>query len=174
MQAQIRPARVGDGPAIARLHIESWQSAYRGLLPDEFLDHLGEDLPRRSEWWDQQIVAAAERGIGQAVSETTEGLTGFVTFGPSESEPPEPEVGELYAIDVHPDAWGRGHGRALLSYAMDGLREAGYSAAVLWVLDSNARARRFDEIAGWRPDGATKTEHRADVVLTEVRYRATL
>jgi hypothetical protein len=42
------------------------------------------------------------------------------------------------------------------------------------VLETNARARRFYEIAGWMADGGTKVEHRGEVELREIRYRRTL
>jgi hypothetical protein len=57
---------------------------------------------------------------------------------------------------------------------MRGLAEGGFTAATLWVLGTNVRARRFYEIAGWVADGAVKTDHRGDVELREVRYRRTL
>ena len=42
---------------------------------------------------------------------------------------------------------------------------------MLWVLDTNIRARRFYEVAGWKPDGGLKTETLGDLLLSEVRYR---
>ncbi len=105
-----------------------------------------------------------------------ERVVGFVTFGPPRPDE-DPCVGELYAIYVDPDHWGAGYGRALIAAAERGLREAGYGEAVLWVLASNARSRRFYEIAGWSADGATKTEHAVwgrPVELHEVRYRKRL
>lgn len=33
-----------------------------------------------------------------------------------------------------------------------------FRTAVLWVLESNERARRFYEVAGWKRDGAVSTE----------------
>ena len=35
------------------------------------------------------------------------------------------------------------------------LAEAGFSEAILWVLQGNDRARSFYEGEGWSPDGAT-------------------
>jgi ribosomal protein S18 acetylase RimI-like enzyme len=57
---------------------------------------------------------------------------------------------------------------------MADLRQRGYRAAVLWVLESNARARRFYEIAGWRSDGTIQTERSSGVELREMRYRVDL
>lgn len=54
------------------------------------------------------------------------------------------------------------------------IRSRSQSRATLWVLETNERARRFYEIAGWLPDGATKTEMRGSVELREVRYHASL
>lgn len=99
-------------------------------------------------------------------------MVGFVSFGPSEDEPVDPEVGQVYAIYVDSGHWDRGYGRALFAAAVSGLTDAGFDAATLWVLDSNTRARRFYEAAGWVADGATKTEQRGDVALREVRYRS--
>jgi GNAT superfamily N-acetyltransferase len=96
-----------------------------------------------------------------------------VTFGPPDA-PSIPGAGELYAIYLDPAHWGRGYGRALMRAAERGLAEAGFSKAYLWVLETNARARRFYEIAGWAADGGTKVEHRGTVELREVRYRRDL
>jgi len=38
----IRPALPNDAAEIARVHVDSWRSSYRGLLADEFLDSLSE------------------------------------------------------------------------------------------------------------------------------------
>jgi hypothetical protein len=49
-----------------------------------------------------------------------------------------------------------------------------FAEAVLWVLGTNERARRFYEAAGWEPDGNTKVEDRASGTLHEVRYQRSL
>jgi len=58
---------------------------------------------------------------------------------------------------VHPQHWGHGAGRSLLQASERRLREAGFSAAILWVVAGNVRARRFYELAGWRPSGEERT-----------------
>ena len=174
MAVHIRHPRAGDGDGIARVHIETWQTAYRGLLPDEYLDGLTADLERRAAWWERQIAEAANRRLIQIVAQDEIGILGFVTCGPVEDQTPDPWVGEVYAIYVHPRAWSQGVGRELFGRAAELLGMLGYREAVLWVLETNARARRFYEIAGWHPDGATKTEHRGTVELREVRYRTAL
>lgn len=169
----IRAAGPRDAPAIAHVHIQTWQVAYRDQLPDTFLDGLATEIDRRTSLWERVIAGASSRGEMQLVAEEDERVVGFVAFGPSHDEPVDPGVGEVYAIYVDPGYWDRGYGRALFAAAVRGLTEAGFREATLWVLDTNARARRFYEIAGWVADGGTKTDHRGDVALREVRYRRT-
>jgi len=64
----------------------------------------------------------------------------------------------IYAIYLVPAAWDQGIGRQLMTAPLGRLGEAGYDQATLWVLDSNARARRFYEAGGWHADGAAKQD----------------
>jgi ribosomal protein S18 acetylase RimI-like enzyme len=75
----------------------------------------------------------------------------------------------VYAIYVAPHWWSTGTGRLLMEAAVASLVSAGYRRAVLWVLDTNTRARRFYETAGWAPDGAANTMAALGGVV-EVRY----
>ena len=168
----IRPAQPRDAAEIALLHIRTWQAAYRGQLPEPFLAALDADIERRTAWWERSIANAESRAQRQLVALDEDVVVGFVTFGPSEDEPREPSIGQVYAIYVDSGYWGRGYGRDLFASAIQGLTDAGFSAATLWVLDTNTRARRFYEAAGWLTDGAHKTEQRGDIELREVRYRS--
>jgi ribosomal protein S18 acetylase RimI-like enzyme len=168
--AKLRPATVADAREIAEVHVEGWRWAYRGLLPEAFLDGLSVD--ERTEMWRMGLrgrdprwgcfVAAAEDGR----------IVGFVGFGPPEdaSTALGEDAGEVYAIYLLHEAQGTGVGRALFQEARGALRAAGYRWAFLWVLASNELARRFYEAAGWRWDGTT-SDHRFDCGnLPIVRY----
>lgn len=171
----IRDADPSDAPEVARVHIATWQSAYRDQLPSVFLDSLSAQLERRTTFWERWVGSVApERGQRALVVEVEGRVAGFVTFGPEEAEPRDPRVGEVYAIYLDPPYWNLGHGRALLEAAVSGLRDGGYQEATLWVLETNTRTRRFYEIAGWGADGAVKAEVRGDVTLRELRYRRAL
>jgi ribosomal protein S18 acetylase RimI-like enzyme len=105
------------------------------------------------------------------VAEDNGHVVGFALVGPAQ----DPEgAGQLYAINVDPDQWGTGAGRALLAAAQGELVRLGYTEAVLWVLPGNARARRFYEVAGWAHDGAQRTGEAWGIAFTEVRYRRRL
>src|SRR5438093_922072 len=151
----VRRATQADVDAIVDVHVETWKVAYRGQLPDEYLDGLDATRPRRGVIWQRAIDSPAQRVL---VAEQDGRVVGFVSVGPADDKTLAAEVGELYAIYVHPRAWDIGAGRALMSQGVEAMRELGYARAVLWVLGSNERARRFYERAGWSADGATKVE----------------
>ena len=82
-------------------------------------------------------------------------------------------MGELYAIYLHPTRWGRDIGKALLQRAEESLRGSGFRRAVLYVLEGNERAERFDRSAGWEQDGS-KVDEFQGATVTELRYRKRL
>jgi GNAT superfamily N-acetyltransferase len=165
----IRQATPADAPALAEVHVRSWQWAYRGQLPDEYLDGLSDTLERR--------VAARRAELANLppdhrwwVVEQDGQIVGFAITQPSRDADAPPMVAEVALIYLLPEEAGKGIGRALFAHAVMDLRERGYRQAILWVLEGNTRARRFYEAAGWQPDGARKTEDRPGAVLREVRY----
>jgi GNAT superfamily N-acetyltransferase len=85
-----------------------------------------------------------------------------------------PGYGELAAIHVDPEWWGRGVGVALLASARAFLLDSGYRRAILWVLVGNVRAERFYAKDGWAPDGSQRTDTVWGVQVNDQRYRRTL
>jgi ribosomal protein S18 acetylase RimI-like enzyme len=170
MEALVRRAVPEDAEAIAALHIRSWQFAYRGQLPDQYLDQLGEQRGQRSELWRTHISTPPTSKNEVWVVGTETRVDAFAAIGPAREADPN-VTGELYAIYVDPNCWGHGLGRTLFTHATGRLRALEYATAILWVLASNIRARRFYEIAGWSVDGGTKLENRPGFELREVSYR---
>jgi ribosomal protein S18 acetylase RimI-like enzyme len=160
----VRPATVADAPAMGRLHVRAWRAAYRGQMPDGYLDGLRAE--ERAAGWERALGRERPRGA-ILVAERAGEVVGFANLGPAE----DPQgAGELYAIDVDPAHWGTGAGRALLEAAQAELARLGFAETVLWVLPANARARRFYELAGWAVDGTERTVDVLGVVVPEVRY----
>jgi GNAT superfamily N-acetyltransferase len=166
----VRPATVEDAPGIAEVHVRSWQGAYRGVLPQEFLDGLTVE-PRVTAW--HGIVADSDwPRSGVIVAAEDDVLLGFVHFSPTRDDDCDrATVGEVTTIYVRPDLFGQGVGGGLMSAALTALRDAEYVEAALWVLEHNARAIAFYTAGGWRPDGDRKDDEVAGVGVTEIRYR---
>jgi ribosomal protein S18 acetylase RimI-like enzyme len=171
--ATIRPATAHDAVAIADVHVRSWQEAYRGMMPPDYLDRL--DPADRLPLW-RQLLAESDRRRGDVlVAAVDDGICGFSAFGPNRDEDQDPgRVAEVGAIYLAPGAMGQGVGRALMTASLDRLTRMGYEQVTLWVLDVNERARRFYETAGFRPDGGSKADDREELNLAELRYRRPL
>jgi ribosomal protein S18 acetylase RimI-like enzyme len=170
----IREATVADARAIAEVHVEGWSWGYRGLIPDEVIDGL--DVGERERQWVEGFTVRRRERDGCLLWEEDGRALGFVAFGPAVDEhaPPPPDAGEVFSIYLRCEAGGTGVGRELFGTAERGLIDRGFPTAVLWVLETNRRARRFYEIAGWRPDGA-RAEHRfGDLRAPIARYAASL
>jgi ribosomal protein S18 acetylase RimI-like enzyme len=159
---RIRPASPDDALAIETIRVRGWRTAYRHVFPAADLD----GLPIDPERWRSRLLVPPPRW-STVVCEDEGRVVGFASTGPSRDED---ALGEVYAIYVDPDAWSTGAGRALMAVAEEALA-AEYSAALLWVLEDNPRARGFYERAGWAPDGVRKAEERFGVRAPEVRYR---
>jgi GNAT superfamily N-acetyltransferase len=169
---EVRVATVADAEAVADVHVRSWQSAYRGLLPDAYLNALS--VERRSEVWRRILAETDLPRTGAFVLQEGLDVLGFVHIAPTRDDDLPPSTGEVTAIYITPSAWGLGGGRQLLDTAKASLKAAGVTSAALWVLEANLAARRFYERQGWQPDGARKVEDRGDFVLLEIRYTTTL
>lgn len=160
----IRTAVSGDARRLAEVHIRSWQSAYRGMFPDAFLQNL--DLERRARFFAERI----DSGDRVIVAESGGEIVAFCWPAPAA----EDGWGEILSIYAHPHHWGQGHGRDVLAAGEAHLREEGFNRALLWVLDANSRARRFYELQGWSLGSGFRVEEIGGVQVTEVRYEKEL
>jgi len=146
---ELRRAEPADAIAVARVHVRSWQAAYRKLMPDDYLDQLcPEDRAKKYDFGSldpirPETIIATESG----------GIRGFATTGPAQDSNMS-DYGELCALYFDPDHWGRGIGVALVSAAGARLFDLGFRKAILWVLVGNIRAERFYRRDQWTPEGS--------------------
>jgi ribosomal protein S18 acetylase RimI-like enzyme len=168
---RIREGEPRDAEAIATIHVRSWQEAYRGQLSDEYLDGLKvEDRLAMHRYALEQPPPEYRMWVAEEGGR----VLGFAVTGRSEDADADERTGELYAVYLEPERVGTGLGRALLDHAVGDLRQRGFRAATLWVLETNARARRFYEVAGWAADGTTTSERVDCEMRPTVRYRTDL
>ena len=167
----VRPAQPSDAEGIGLVHVRSWQAAYRGQFPQDYLDGL--DPARRAAGWRRYFEPEPPHRQALLVSEIGADIVGFASVGPCRDRDTA-GAGELYAIYLLTQWWGQGLGRQLMAAALGALAGLGFEEATLWVLDANDRARLFYEAAGWAADGATKTDDSFGFPMAEVRYHRLL
>lgn len=165
----IRKASERDADRIARIHVRTWQAAYRGLIPDDYLDGL--DPVKRAVSW-KGLIGAPNVLVLVAVRGSR--VVGFCSLVPSRDAAAPPEIAELSSLYVDPREWRRGAGSSLMTAALDHAGSHGFKVVTLWVLSSNARARCFYEMAGFEPDGVEKQDERLGFPIHELRYSRAL
>lgn len=173
MDYVVREPVPADADDIGAVHVRAWQAAYVGLMPDDYLQ--SSTVEERAVMWRQGLANPPQVRSARRVAESTDDgrVVGFCVVGP-EAGDESAEGGELYAINVDPDQWGRGAGGLLMEAGLAALAEAGFQSAILWVHPGNDRARRFYERGGWTTDGTERTEEVLGVTVAELRYQRPL
>lgn len=141
----IREAKLDDAEGIARAQTDSWQTSYRGILPDTVLDRI--DVGQRA---DTRRKILTDKSILQLVAyDVTHGdIVGFCDAGPSRRN--VPYKGEVYAIYLVQQAKRYGLGTEMLERAQAWFTRQDIHSMIVWVLDNNHHARRFYEALGGR------------------------
>ncbi len=153
----VREADIEDAPAVAGIHVRAWLAAYRGLMPDEWLDDV--TVEQRTQSWSEILAGARDPGSTLVGEEAGVGVVGFCSVSlPCRDEDAGPGTAEISALYIEPSRWRAGVGRALLAEALARLRAAEWSEVTLWVLAGNSPARAFYERFGFAADGA-EVEH---------------
>ncbi|MDQ0988046.1 GNAT family N-acetyltransferase [Streptomyces sp. V2I9] len=163
----VRDMRIEDCAAVAAVRVRGWRHAYRGMIPQPYLDamDIAEETGMRRRYFEERgetVNVVAERPDGT--------VTGWACIGPYRAEDRRSARCELYAIYVLPEHIGTGTGRALLTELTARAAAAGHTGMALWVLRENTAARRFYERAGFRPDGGEDTFLAGGAPVSEVRY----
>ena len=171
MSVTIQSATVDDAAAITGVQVSSLRATYGDLLP-EHLAHLVLDPPdeqHRPRSWRLWLKRSQVSTLVARVDGT---LTGFCTLQPMPDASASGATGEIAAIYVLPSHWRRGLGRRLCEQILAEAHSRGFLQVVLWVLESNDRARSFYESLGFRPDGQKRVFlERSATALHELRYR---
>lgn len=166
----VREMTLADCDRVSEIRVSGWRTAYRGLMPQSYLDALSteKDAARRRERFGQSD------GVVDLVAEQSGEVVGWACHGPYRDGEVEPGDAELYAIYVHPDRVGGGVGRALLRESARRCAASGHTRMLLWVVKENTGARGFYERAGFGPDGTEEPFVVDGVEVPEVRYARTL
>ncbi|MFC4811351.1 GNAT family N-acetyltransferase [Paenibacillus sp. GCM10023250] len=159
--AVIRWAVPEDWDKLGELQARSYHDAYRKLLPHEFLNRVTAES-RQSECRERLrepehtgLLLVGHRAVG------------YISLRyPADARQMDGEVTALYLLREY---WGRGLGQRLMAWGLERLREKGCALAGLWVLERNEGARRFYERQGFLADGARRVVTRGEEFV-QLRY----
>ena len=167
----VRPAAPRDAKAIADIHVATWQAAYQGVIPDDFLKAM--TVEKRLAYW-REAIEFSDPQILVAVD--ADKVIGFVGFDRSRDAGTKSTVGEIWALYITPEHWRQGAGLALWDGARDGLKDEGCTQVTLWVLMANERALQFyEQAAGFKREmPSLRTTAFGATKLEEIRLKRTI
>ena len=136
---------------IAKVYAESWQYAYKDILPDRYLKKLTDYK------WTKNIKNKAFTHIVA--------IDGGKIIGTSAVRL---DNGEVVAIYLLPHYIGKGIGLKLMQKAVHLLKENGCSKITLWIFENNTRAKFFYEKFNFKFSGnATLTKLSGKSIVKE-------
>lgn len=137
----IRRAALKDAVGIAKVHVDSWKTTYKNIVPDDYLNKLSYEsrVPQWEESIPKSLVIVAEAEDGQIV--------GFSTGGKERTGKYEKYQGEIYAIYILKEYQGKGLGKKLVQPIVDELTSMALNTMLVLVLEDNP-SRHFYEALG--------------------------
>jgi GNAT superfamily N-acetyltransferase len=165
----VRPARAGDAADLARIQVDTWRSAYQGILPAAVLSGLA--VREVEATWVAAITAPPSPRHRVFVALEQDWRVGFAAAAPDDEDDATFVLGPIL---VEP-RWGRrGHGSRLLAAITDHARGDALLHGLAWVLEADTASTHFLTSAGWATDGFVRgldtgagelREHRLHVAL---------
>ncbi len=138
----IRRARASDAKGIAKVHVDSWLSTYRGIVPDDYLDGL--KYEERERLWARNLqhstAFVAENQFGEVV--------GFADVGKERSGGYPDIGGEVYSIYILEAYQGQGIGKLLMRAVSNELLARNIQSMLVWVLKENQSSGFYENLGG--------------------------
>ncbi len=161
----IRAAEFADIPEIARIHVRSWQEAYAGQVPQDYLDNM--NVEDRQKKWEEIFHGKTTEDDNLYLALEDNKPVGFISFGRGRDDEMQ-KSGEIYAVYLLREAWGKSAGYALFKTAQQKFLEQGFNTFYLWVLDTNRNAIAAYERWGGKADASlTKNQVIGDKPVKE-------
>lgn len=160
----IKKASVNDAQTISSIHALSWKSAYKGLIPKQYLDELKNDFWVKAfeDWIESNKVTSQ-------IIYDNDLPVGCIAYGKSRDDK-FPSWGEIISIYFIPSYIGKGYGKKLVDTCLSHMKSQGFNDVYLWVLENNIYARKFYEKVGFYCTNDTYCFKILDQPLTDVRY----
>lgn len=145
MKIKIRKIKPGDEAIVSRIQIESWKSAFAGILSQKELER-NTDFENVKSMYENVLKKDLAQGWILLIDDEPH----CIAFWGKSREVDLSDYAELICIHSLQNRWSKGYGSMMLEKILDEMRMAGYKNAMLWVFKENNRARKFYEKHGFR------------------------
>lgn len=137
----IRKASVSDAYSIARVNIDTWKTAYSGIISQDYLDSLS--YKKKEKIWEDILKNRNKKSFIYVAQDENRNIIGFACAGLERSGLSKYN-GELHAIYVLKKYQRRGTGKSLFLTIFKNLYRMNIKNMIVWVL-KNSRYRTFYE-----------------------------
>jgi len=138
-----RKANIKDSLAIAKVHVESWQKSFAGIVPQEFLDNL--TIEKREVAFRQRFD---DENYKMFVAKTAQNeIVGFADFGKAREDGFGFEA-ELYAIYLLSEFQGKGIGENLFRLCQKEMISGGVNSMYLMALAVSPYKSFYEKMGG--------------------------
>lgn len=146
MNVTIRPAAIEDVPGMAAVRVITWQKAYAGIVPAEYLNQLS--IERNIEGWRKSLFLQPDPNDVCFVAENETGqIIGFAIGGAERDGDPVYHA-EIFAIYILPEYHRQGVGRRLVKCSVEALQQKGFSNLLIWALSANPNVKFYENLGG--------------------------
>jgi ribosomal protein S18 acetylase RimI-like enzyme len=160
----IRPAVLEDSAGLAKVQVDSYRSAYAGLLPKAYLEAFTYE-EQQQDWL--ELLGAGTNDILLVAISVEKQVTGYALAKAKLGIYPGYDS-EIVALHVRQAFQRHGIGRALMSKAIESLQERGCKSVMLWTLKNNTTRRWYERLDGKLL--GEKNYKINDLDVTEVAY----
>ena len=140
---KIRRATEDDLIGIAHVHVETWQSTYAGIIPDDYLQSL--TIENRAKNWRRNLKTIHTTTF---IAENEAGdIIGFAAGGPEQTRDPYYQA-EIYAIYILDAYQRKGIGKQLIKPIVELLLAKNYENMIIWALEKNSNRSFYQSLGG--------------------------
>lgn len=145
MEISIRKAKDSDLNGIIRVNVETWKSAYKGVVPDKFIQ--GFVIRTQNKGWQKQLKNMIEENLFFVAEKSKSEIVGFAIGGLERNKNPNYK-GELMGIYILKECQRQGIGKALTGKIVEGLIKMKVNTMLVWVLEDNPYRAFYETLEG--------------------------
>lgn len=166
MGIHIRRAIKDDIQGIAKVHVDSWKTTYKGIVADEILDNIAYE--KREKQWEDIFQKEGNHQF-RFVAENLNGeIVGFIDGGVERTDPYNCD-GELYAIYLLQQYQGMKIGQKLFQALLSECVKNDMQSLLVWVVTNNPSKKFYEKFNPEKID--TKFLERLQVEETAYCWR---
>ncbi len=163
----IREATTADAAGIGHVKVNSWRTTYRGLFPDEILDHLS--IEEETTKWARNLdsISKTDTSLALVAENEYKEIVGFAVGRKNEDRifRYDCNLGIIYILKGYQR---KKLGSRLTEQIVDFFVEKRFKSMIIWILKGNPSSLFYEKLGGI-PKEIQRVE-RGGIIYEEIGY----